>query len=130
MDTKLGPGLNALTFDRSGNVYVSDSFNGVILKTGPGAGSPTQWSTGPLLGPGKGVTPRFGANGVEFDNAGNNMYVANTAFHQIIKIPVNSDGTAARRRSFSPVLRPGRNRDQPRRQLVGLRQSGRRDRCH
>jgi DNA-binding beta-propeller fold protein YncE len=27
-------GLNALTFDKSGNVYVSDSFNGVIWKTG------------------------------------------------------------------------------------------------
>src|ERR1700694_5198221 len=29
-------GLNALTFDKAGNVYVSDSFNGVIWKTGPG----------------------------------------------------------------------------------------------
>jgi hypothetical protein len=28
------PGLNALTFDKLGNVYVSDSFNGIIWKTG------------------------------------------------------------------------------------------------
>jgi sugar lactone lactonase YvrE len=87
-------GLNALTFDKAGNVYVSDSFNGVIWKTGPGGGIPTKWSSGPLLGPGMGLTPPFGANGVEFNNAGTVMYVADTAYHQIIQIAVNSDGTA------------------------------------
>jgi sugar lactone lactonase YvrE len=87
-------GLNALTFDKAGNVYVSDSFNGVIWKTGPGGGAPTTWSSDPLLGPGTGLTPPFGANGIEFNNHGTVMYVANTAFHQIIKIPVNSGGTA------------------------------------
>ena len=34
-----GPGLNALTFDKLGNVYMSDSFNGVIWKTGPNGGT-------------------------------------------------------------------------------------------
>jgi sugar lactone lactonase YvrE len=92
--TIAGSGLNALTFDKSGNVYVSDSFNGVIWKTGPNGGTPTIWSNDPLLGPGTGLTPPFGANGVEFNNAGTLMYVANTAFHQIIQIPVNSDGSA------------------------------------
>ncbi len=29
------PGINALTFDKAGNVYVSDSFQGVIWKIGP-----------------------------------------------------------------------------------------------
>jgi len=89
-----GAGLNALTFDKLGNVYVSDSFNGVIWKTGPNGGTPTIWSNSPLLGPGTGLTPPFGANGVEFNNAGTAMFVANTAFHQIIQIPVNPDGTA------------------------------------
>ena len=89
-----GSGLNALTFDKAGNVYVSDSFNGVIWKTGPNGGSATAWSHGPLLGPGTGLTPPFGANGVEFNHAGTAMYVANTAAHQIIKIPVNPDGSA------------------------------------
>jgi sugar lactone lactonase YvrE len=92
--TTAGAGLNALTFDKLGNVYVSDSFNGVIWKTGPNGGTPTIWSNSPLLGPGTGLTPPFGANGVEFNNAGTVMYVANTAFHQIIKIPVNPNGTA------------------------------------
>ncbi|HWS64776.1 MAG TPA: SMP-30/gluconolactonase/LRE family protein [Steroidobacteraceae bacterium] len=89
-----GSGLNALTFDRVGNVYVSDSFNGVIWRVGPNGGSPTAWSNDPLLGPGTGLTPPFGANGVEFNNAGTAIYVANTASHQIIKIPVNPDGSA------------------------------------
>jgi sugar lactone lactonase YvrE len=87
-------GLNALTFDKLGNAYISDSFNGVIWKTGPNGGTPTAWSNSPLLGPGSGLTPPFGANGVEFNNAGNLLFVANTAFHQIIQIPVNGDGSA------------------------------------
>ncbi|MFZ0067606.1 MAG: SMP-30/gluconolactonase/LRE family protein [Pseudolabrys sp.] len=89
-----GTGLNALTFDRLGNVYISDSFNGVIWKTGPGGGTPTIWNNSLLLGPGTGLTPPFGANGVEFNNAGTILFVANTATHQIIQIPVNKDGTA------------------------------------
>ena len=92
--TVAGAGLNALTFDKLGNAYISDSFNGIIWKTGPNGGTPTIWSSSPLLGPGSGLTPPFGANGVEFNNAGTVMYVANTAFHQIIQIPVNPNGTA------------------------------------
>ena len=49
-----GPGLNALTFDKAGNVYVSDSFNSVIWRTGKNGGPPTQWSSDALLGPGNG----------------------------------------------------------------------------
>jgi len=89
-----GSGLNALVFDRNGNGYVSDSFNGVVWKIPPTGGSFTAWSTGPLLGPGTGLTPPFGANGVEFNNERTIMFVADTASHQIIQIPVNSDGSA------------------------------------
>jgi sugar lactone lactonase YvrE len=89
-----GSGLNALTFDKAGNVYFSDSFNGVSWRTGLSGGAPVAWATDTLLGPGSGLTPPFGANGVEFNNAGTALYVANTAFHQIIKIPVNPNGTA------------------------------------
>jgi sugar lactone lactonase YvrE len=89
-----GSGLNALTFDKAGNVYVSDSFKSVIWKIGPNGGSATAWSSDPLLGPGTGLTPPFGANGVEFSNDGKVLFVANTAFHQIIQVQVNPDGTA------------------------------------
>jgi sugar lactone lactonase YvrE len=92
--------LNALTFDTLGNGYVSDSFNGVIWKIGPHGGSATAWKSDPLLGPGTGLTPGFGANGVEFSNNGKVMFVANTAFHQIIQISVNHDGTAGKASIF------------------------------
>jgi len=89
-----GSGLNALTFDRSGNIYVSDSFNGVIWKIPANGGTPVAWSNSPLLSPGTGLTPPFGANGVEFNTERTILYVADTAFHQIIQIPVKSDGSA------------------------------------
>ena len=66
----------------------------MIWKTGPHGGTPTTWNNDPLLQPGTGLTPPFGANGVEFNNAGTILFVANTATHQIIQIPVNKDGTA------------------------------------
>ena len=53
--------LNALTFDKAGNGYISDSFNGVIWKVPPSGGLATAWSSDPLLGPGTGLTPPFGA---------------------------------------------------------------------
>jgi sugar lactone lactonase YvrE len=89
-----GSGLNALTFDELGNGYVSDSFLGVIWKVRPRGGGAVAWSSDPLLGPGTGLTPPFGANGVEFNNDRTILFVANTAFHQIIQIPVNGNGTA------------------------------------
>jgi DNA-binding beta-propeller fold protein YncE len=98
-------GLNALTFDAAGNVYASDSFQGVIWKTGPNGtgatGTPEAWASSALLGPGSGLTPPFGANGIEFNHAGTVMYVADTAFHQIIGIPVNPDGSAGTPKVFT-----------------------------
>ena len=82
-------GLNALTFDAAGNVYVSDSFNGIIWKTGPsgsGGGTATAWVTDPLLTT-TGVPP-FGANGLGFNKAGDALFVANTGNDTIVKIPV------------------------------------------
>jgi sugar lactone lactonase YvrE len=79
-------GLNALTFDGLGNVYVSDSFQGIIWKTGQSGGPATAWVTNPLLTT-TGVPP-FGANGLGFNRAGSALFVANTGNDQIIKIPV------------------------------------------
>jgi len=80
-------GLNALTFDSAGNVYVSDSAQGIIWKTGAAGGAATAWVTDPLLSP-NGIPP-FGANGLAFNHAGNALFVANTANDSIVKIPVN-----------------------------------------
>jgi sugar lactone lactonase YvrE len=90
--TSSGPGLNAMTFDHHGNVYVSDSFQGIIWTSGPSGGAGTIWAQDPLL-----TTtgyPPFGANGVEFNKARNAMFVANTGNDTLVKIPVtNSGGT-------------------------------------
>jgi streptogramin lyase len=96
--TPPGPGstgLNALTFDAAGNVYVSDSFNGTIWKTGPGGGVATAWVTSPLLQT-TGVPP-FGANGLGFNKAGDTLFVANTGNDTIVKISVTggNPGTPA-----------------------------------
>ncbi len=81
-------GLNALTFDKDGNVYVSDSFQGIIWKTGLNGGAATAWVMDPLLAT-TGVPP-FGANGVEFNHAGDTIFVANTGNDTIVKIPVTN----------------------------------------
>jgi sugar lactone lactonase YvrE len=94
-------GLNALTFDKAGNVYVSDSFLGVIWKTGPNGGSPSIFIDSQTLSPeaatGVILVPPFGANGVEFNNEYTEMYVANTAYHSIVEVPVtlNADGSVS-----------------------------------
>jgi sugar lactone lactonase YvrE len=81
-------GLNALTFDASGNVYVSDSFGGIIWMTGPSAGAATKFATSPLLQP-NGVPP-FGANGLAFNREGTTLFVANTANDTVVQIPVSN----------------------------------------
>jgi sugar lactone lactonase YvrE len=86
--TKLDPGSgpNALTFDQAGNVYISDSFEGIIWKTGPTGGTATAWASSPFLTTtGK---PPFGANGIAFNKAFTAMFVANTGNDTIVKIPV------------------------------------------
>jgi sugar lactone lactonase YvrE len=81
-----GGGPNALTFDRHGNVYISDSGQGVIWRTGPAGGTPEQWAESADLRT-TGVPP-FGANGLAFNKRGDALFVANTGADQIIRIPV------------------------------------------
>ena len=86
--TVTGPaGLNALTFDKQGNVYISDSFQGIIWKTGQNGGPATTWVTDATLTT-TGV-PGFGANGVGFDKNETVLYVANTGNDTVVQIPVS-----------------------------------------
>jgi sugar lactone lactonase YvrE len=90
IDPKLGAGPNALTFDKQGNVYISDSFQGIIWRTGPHGGVPEAWVNSSLLR--TSGTPPFGANGLAFNKDGGALFVANTGDDRVIKIPV-SGGT-------------------------------------
>jgi sugar lactone lactonase YvrE len=102
--SQAGAGLNALTFDAAGNVYISDSFQGTIWLFSPQAagkacGVATAFVTDPLLLPNiKNQEPKseppFGANGIEFNKAQDALFVANTAIDTIIEIPVSGTGTA------------------------------------
>src|SRR5260221_4639974 len=108
------PGLNALTFDKSGNVYVSDSFQGAIWRTGPSGGTPTAWyaptNPGPndLLLPdaneGEILSPPFGANGIAFNNEGTALFAMNTAYNSIVRIAVKTDSSARTGVTFTTRL--------------------------
>lgn len=80
-------GPNALAFDSLGDVYVSDSFQGKIWKTGATGGAPAEWLADPLLTT-AGVPP-FGANGMAFNKAGTALLVANTGNDTIVRIPIS-----------------------------------------
>jgi sugar lactone lactonase YvrE len=80
-------GLNVLTFDDDGNVYVSDSFQGIIWKTSSAGGAATAWVSSPLLTT-SGIPP-FGANGLAFNQNRTALFVANTGNDTVVKIPVS-----------------------------------------
>ncbi|HZU84642.1 MAG TPA: SMP-30/gluconolactonase/LRE family protein [Polyangiaceae bacterium] len=87
VDPTLGASPNAMNFDAQGNVYVSDSFQGIIWRTGPQGGTPVAWVNDPLLR--TTGTPPFGANGLDFNHDGSALFVANTGDRRIIRIPVS-----------------------------------------
>jgi sugar lactone lactonase YvrE len=95
----LGGGLNALTFDKKGNVYISDSFRGVIWRTAPAGGSAVAWAADDLLKP-NGFPP-FGANGLDFNHDESALFVANTANDTIIRIPILAGGAAGKAEVFT-----------------------------
>ena len=57
------PGLDGLTFDGDGNVYVTDAHQGIIWRVGKDGGAATVWVTSPLLKPTR-PPPAIGANGL------------------------------------------------------------------
>jgi len=81
------PAPNGLVFDKAGNLYVSDTFQGAIFRVNNATTcapcSVTTISHDPLLA--TAGFPPFGANGLAFDAAGANLYIANTADDRILK---------------------------------------------
>jgi len=91
---------NGLTQDRHRNIYISDSFQGVIFKVAPD-GTTSVWKQDPRLTPQPGTGPPFGANGVAFDRNQQFLYVATTSDAKIYRIPVLADGNAGNLQLFA-----------------------------
>lgn len=89
------PGLDGMTFDGAGNVYVTDAHQGIIWRVGPDGGEASAWVSSPLLKPTR-IPPTIGANGLAFNNNKTALFVANTSSDTIVKIPVTG-----------PTLEPG-----------------------
>lgn len=102
--TAVGPsaGLNALAFDRAGNVYVSASFEGRIYRTGAQGGLAQVWASDPLLAT-TGFPP-FGANGIDFNRDETALYVANTGNDTVVRIPVIAAGAAGKAEVFTNAI--------------------------
>jgi DNA-binding beta-propeller fold protein YncE len=84
---------NALTFDRAGNLYVSDSFQGAIFRianarTCAPACTVTTLAHDPLLA--TAAFPPFGANGIAFNENESALFIANTGDDRILKLDMKS----------------------------------------
>ena len=93
---------NALAFDGNGDMFVTDTIGGAIWKI-DSAGTVSTWSDDALLASTLPAGPlgfSIGANGITFDAAGENVYVANTDMARIVRVPVNADGSAGSAETF------------------------------
>lgn len=83
------PAPNAMVFDQSGNLYVSDSFQGAIHRVAGahGCATPCPATTivhSPLLA--TAGFPPFGANGLALSQDESTLFVANTGDDRILKV--------------------------------------------
>lgn len=85
------PGPNGLAFDRSGHLYVSDSFQGVVWQI-TGSGQVREWKRDVSLISTKELP--FGANGITLTPEGDALLVANSGEGTIVRIGVHRDGSA------------------------------------
>jgi len=84
---------NALAFDKAGNLYISDSFQGAIFRIvnpdGCATPCPVQtWIHDPLLA--TAGFPPFGANGLVFNADESALFIANTGDDRVLKINPSS----------------------------------------
>ena len=84
---------NALTFDRHGNLYVSDSFQGAIFRIdSPAICAPACVAAtvahDPLLA--TAGFPPFGANGIAFNRDESALFIANTGDDRVLKLDMAS----------------------------------------
>ena len=88
------PAPNGLWFDKSGNLYVSDSFQGAIYRIdNPAACAPacavTTVTQHPLLA--TAGFPPFGANGIALNSDESALFIANTGDDRVLKLDLASN---------------------------------------
>jgi sugar lactone lactonase YvrE len=92
------PAPNALVFDSSGNLYVSDSFQGAIYKIANPAActatcAVTTVSHDPLLA--TAGFPPFGANGLALSADQSVLFIANSGDDRVLKLALSSGAVTA-----------------------------------
>jgi sugar lactone lactonase YvrE len=87
----IGGLLNGMTPDDDGNLYIADSFAGVIWRVSSAGGTPVVWID--LHAPGS-LQGGLGPNGIKFDKHQRNLYVTLMMLQEIVRIPIDRDGQA------------------------------------
>ena len=87
----IGGLLNGMTPDDDGNLYIADSFAGVIWRVSSGGGTPVVWID--LHAPGS-LQGGLGPNGIKFDKYKRNLYVTLMKLQEIVRVPIDRDGEA------------------------------------
>jgi len=88
---------NDLAFDDDGNLFVTDPFLGLIWRIDED-GNAESWLEDPLL-LGNAANPallihEFGADGIAFDKHGDNLYIGNLDYGEILRVGVDCHGEA------------------------------------
>ncbi len=86
----VGAGLNGMTPDDDGNLYLADSFLGYVWRVPATGGTPQIWID--LHAPGSLQLP--GPNGIKFDKYKRNLYVSVSKQGTIYRIPFGDNGQA------------------------------------
>jgi sugar lactone lactonase YvrE len=85
----IGGLLNGMTPDDDGNLYIADSFAGVIWRVSSSGGTPVVWID--LHAPGS-LQTGLGPNGIKFDKYKRNLYVTLMKPQQIVRVSIDRDG--------------------------------------
>ena len=87
------PAPNALTFDKSGNLYVSDSFQGAIFRIDHAHKCDTSCAVATVKHDALLATagfPPFGANGLALSKDGTKLFIANTGDDRILRLDLKT----------------------------------------
>lgn len=98
----VGAGLNGMTPDFFGDLYVADAFLGYVWRVSAAGGTPQIWLD--LHAPGSMFLP--GPNGIKFDLLQRNLYVSVSYQGTIYRIPMNWDGSAGTPVVYATNLTP------------------------